>query len=472
MKQYTINPPRLLIAATQSGSGKTAVTSGIMAALRRRGYDVRAYKVGPDYIDPGYLSAASGRPVQNLDTWLTDRQVMTRIFAETSAAADIVFVEGVMGLYDGGKNGMSSSAEIAKILKLPVVLVIDAKSMGQSAAAIAMGFRDYDPDVSICGVILNRLGSENHRRMICEAFRQINIPVLGSVFRSESMLISERHLGLLPEQENSDKNRISAIADVIERSVDIGLIIEIANKSVPIKADMRSSAQAAAKVKIGIARDEAFSFYYQESFAELERAGAELFFFSPLHDEYLPDVDGIIFGGGFPEIFAEGLSANESMKKNIYDAASDGIPIYAECGGFMYLTEYITDFNGKRFRMSAVIPASCSMGRQLQKIGYIEARALKDTVICRSGTVIRGHEFHFSTDEPGIEPSAFPWAFSFCRTSSGDSCMSGYASGSVLASYLHISFSGCPELVSNFVAHCLEYHNKKSIGSGLKNVEY
>ena len=459
MTEKTITAPRILIAATQSGSGKTTITCGILELLRRRGIKPQAYKVGPDYIDPTYLSIASGAPAHNLDTWLLDEDKMTDIFAKSTDAAGVSVVEGVMGLYDGGHGGISSTAAIAKKLSLPVILVIDVKSMGESAAAIAMGFHDYDKNVLLKGVIINRVGSENHRQMVCEAMEKIGVPVLGVIHRDSAISIKERHLGLLPAQENENRDHIKTIADTIENDINLEAIIALAQSASPMTIKEKNSPSTQRQVKIAVAKDEAFSFYYPESLSELERAGAELTFFSPLKDSSLPTADGLIFGGGFPEIFAKQLAENIAMKESIKKAACANIPIYAECGGFMYLTESITDFEGKTHEMAGVIPARCSMNDRLRTVGYVEAEALCDTVICPAGTVIKGHEFHFSSSEANSQET-WPCAFTFCKKRTGEKYLAGYAKDSVLASYLHLHFAGDSTLAENFIKSCAEQAKK------------
>lgn len=452
----TAERPRVLIAAAHSGSGKTTVTSGILRALARRGVAAQPFKVGPDYIDPGYLSLAAGRPAHNLDTWLTGCGAAKRIFADASACSAVSVVEGVMGLYDGGKGGVSSSANIAKLLGIPVVLVIDAKSMGESAAAVALGFRAYDPEVDIAGVILNRLGSENHKSIICGAMERIGMRVIGAVLRDDSAAVSERHLGLLPAEENARNEKvISLMADKAEKEIDLDALLGIAASAAPLSFEERAVRPAAPSVKIGVARDEAFSFYYPESLAELERAGAELIFFSPLCGSGLPDVSGLIFGGGFPEMFADGLAANAAMKEAVRRAAESGMPVYAECGGYMYLTGGITGFDGRSHEMAGVIPAECAMGGRLRTVGYVEAEALCDNVLCCAGTVLRGHEFHFSTAE--LREGAGVPAFRFRKASSGEEYEAGWCCGDVLGSYLHIHFAGNPALAEEFVRRCASY---------------
>lgn len=452
--------PRILIAATQSGSGKTTITSGILELLRRSGITPQAYKVGPDYIDPTYLAAASGRAVHNLDTWLLPEDKMASIFAKSAAASDIAVVEGVMGLYDGGQGGISSSASIAKLLKLPVILVIDVKSMGDSAAAIALGFREYDKEVMLKGVILNKVGSENHKKMVCDAMEKIGIPVFGAIFRNETAQIKERHLGLLPEQENENKNHIKDIADAIAPNIDLDAIIKTAQEAPKLDTENESEKCGEKRVTIGVAQDEAFSFYYPESLFELEKAGAKLIFFSPLKDKTIPDADGLIFGGGFPEMFQQRLAENSSMKESIRSAAKEGMPIYAECGGFMYLTESITDFNGETHQMAGIIPASCSMNKTLRTVGYVEAAALNDTIICDAGTVIKGHEFHFSSTTPN-NPENYHCVFTFRKKRTGETYEAGYSTENILASYLHLHFAGNRELAERFIKTCEKFAKGK-----------
>ena len=398
------NIPRIVVAAPMSGSGKTTVVTGLLAALRAQGIKAQSYKIGPDYIDPGYHSLASGRPAHNLDTWLVSKERLADIFMSTMADADVAVIEGVMGLYDGGKNGVSSTAEIAKLLKAPVLLVVNAKSMGESAAALVLGFKQYDPEVNIAGAILNRLGSDTHRTMIEEALEKLDIPVFGAIKRNDAMTMPERHLGLVPVEENErERETVEEIGRVIGASVDLERIVSLAKSAPPLEAGRDFSEAAEPKVRIAVARDEAFSFYYPESLAVLRQKGADVVFFSPLKDDRLPEADGLILGGGFPEMFAKELYENESMRASIKAAAESGMPIYAECGGFMYLMRRMTDFEGNAFPMLGVIPGEVMMNRKLQTVGYVSAEMMTDTVLGPKGTTLRGHEFHFSSE---CEPKA------------------------------------------------------------------
>lgn len=446
----TAERPRILIAAVHSGSGKTTITSGIVASLAARGLRVHPYKVGPDYIDPGYLALAAGGRADNLDTWLTDEETMKKIFVSASRGADVSIIEGVMGLYDGGRGGISSTAAIAKALRAPVLLVIDVRSMGESAAAIAKGFRDYDLDVNICGVIVNRYGSDSHRAMVTEAIERLGLPVVGAVPRDKAAEVRERHLGLLPVEENDNREHIENVRRMIEPAINFDKLLELARSAPPLE-EADEPRDVSPRVRIAVARDEAFSFYYPESLAALEAAGAEIVTFSPLNDERIPECGGLIFGGGFPEIFAARLAANKSMKASIARAAADGMPIYAECGGFMYLTREIKDFEGAAHEMCGVIPMSCKMNDRLHTVGYVTARALRGTVVAAEGEELRGHEFHFSSAEPLEE---IPNAFLFTKNRTGDTYAAGYATDNILGSYLHLHFAGFPKAAERFVEKC------------------
>lgn len=421
---------------------------------------MQAYKIGPDYIDPGYLAQASGRPAHNIDSWLMDEAAVIQLFMETSSQADIAIVEGVMGLYDGGRGNVSSTAEIAKKLRAPVVLVIDCKSMGESAAALALGFYEYDRAVDLRGVILNCLGSDTHRFMITEAMNRLGIPVLGALQRDDCLAVSERHLGLLPAQENAGHS-FEALIERVERSINLDALLKIAVGAPALEILPRVAAPAAkCRAVIGVARDRAFSFYYPESLAELELAGAKIVFFSPLEDKKLPDAHGLIFGGGFPEMFAARLAANNAIKNALVSAACAYMPIYAECGGYMYLTRSLSDFEGREFAMVGLIPAVCRMNPKLQSVGYVEATALRDTIFCPAGTIVHGHEFHFSSAQPdaGTEANA---AWRFVKKRTGTAYVAGYADANVLASYLHLHFAGNPQLARNFVDVCARFACRK-----------
>lgn len=451
--------PRLIIAATQSGSGKTTIVSGLLAALKMRGLEVQAYKIGPDYIDPDYHEIASGKHSHNLDTWLVGSEKLGEIFFNSFGASDIAIIEGVMGLYDGGRGGISSTAEVAKFLDAPVVLVIDAKSMGASAAAIALGFREFDKSINLAGVILNKIGSESHKKMIVNALDEIGIKCFGAIKRDAELVLPERHLGLVPTIENNFDEIIEKLAIKISKQLDIGALLDVANLPLNINFEIRNNKKITPVCKIAVARDKAFSFYYEQSLREFENFGAEIIFFSPLYDEFLPEnIDGLILGGGFPEMFALQLEENKKIRAEIKAVVDNGLPIFAECGGYMYLMDSIADFDGKIFEMCGVIPSRAIMTNKLQMVGYVEATLTKNCVIGKVGDKFHAHEFHFSKE---ISTTAEEDTFSCRKLRTGESYFEGFSNENVVASYLHIHFAGCESAAKNFVTACVNFHNSK-----------
>jgi len=455
------NIPRIVIAATQSGSGKTTIVTGLLAALRQRGLKSQPYKIGPDYIDPGYHELAAGTKGHNLDTWLVPKDKIQSIFYQSAKDADIAVIEGVMGLYDGGKNGISSTASLAKLLKAPVILVIDVKSMGDSAAAIALGFKQYDLDVWFAGVILNRVGSKSHQEMIESALKKIGIEVLGVVFRDEGLHMPERHLGLVPTQETDSALFVERLGKMMDEKLAIERIQQIAQLAPKLVVDemKKQQVQVDKGVTIAVAKDEAFSFYYPASLAVLEQLGANIVYFSPLEDKELPAADGIILGGGFPEVFAQRLENNIEFRKSLKKAAEQKIPIYAECGGFMYLTNYLIDFSGDKHEMVGIIPCGCRMNNKLQTVGYVEAAMKQDTLLGKAGTVLRGHEFHFSSQDT-VTPKDFSWAFTFKKNRNQEIYAGGFFRENLLASYLHLHFAGNIEAAKCFIEACQKHKER------------
>ena len=449
---------KLVIAATHSGAGKTTITCGIIAALRKRGLKVQAYKVGPDYIDTGFHAIAAGRPAQNLDSWLVGKDKLAEIFYSTAADVDIAIIEGVMGLYDGGRNGISSTAEIAKLLDAPVILVIDAKSAGTSVAATALGFREYDKDVKLAGVILNRIGSTSHEKIIVDALNEIGIKSFGAIKRDNEMVMPSRHLGLVQAAENNFADVVEKLGDKISAQINLDELLAISEvnfKSPNSKLQVQSSTLKAlsSKLKFGVARDEAFTFYYTESLRELEKLGAEIVTFSPLHDENLPKVDGLILGGGYPENFAAQLEGNKKIRHAIKRAAENNLPIYAECGGYMYLMNSLTDFDGKIFEMCGVIPNQAVMTDKLQMVGYVDVTLERDCIIGKRGDNFHAHEFHFSKEVFDVREKIF----SCEKLRTGEKYFAGYANENVVASYLHVHFAGCPNVAEKFFNACCNY---------------
>lgn len=432
---------RIVIAGTKSGVGKTTLSTGIMAALREQGLKVQGFKVGPDYIDPSYHSAATGRPSSNLDLWLMGEKGVKNVFSKRTSDCDISVVEGVMGLFDGNfKDASGSTAHIAKLLKAPVVLVLDCRSMGQSAAAHVLGFKLYDPEINIAGVILNQVGSQRHAEVLKQVIEaKTNVSVVGIVLRDEELMLPSRHLGLIPTAERGED--IRALASKISQSIDVQALIKLAHQAPAINLGAQEKLIPSQTVRWAVAQDEAFSFVYPDSLEELKREGVELVPFSPLKDSKLPaDCKGLIIGGGFPEVYAEALAQNKAMLAEIKSYAQKGLPVYAECGGLMYLTECIITTDGQSFVMAGVVPAEIHMRKRLVAMGYVEAQAVNDNVLTNKGDTVHGHVFHYSELKPTIED--FPWAWNITFMRGGKSLSDGYAKGNVLASYVHLHFTG------------------------------
>ena len=381
--------PRILVAGTHSGCGKTTIASGIMAALTARGYAVQPFKVGPDFIDPSHHSAICGRTSRNLDAFMMGEQGVVNTFTSACKGADMAVIEGVMGLYDGLEGtDTASTAHVAKLLGAPVILVVDVGAMSRSASALVKGFKEFDPEVDISGVIFNRIGGEGHRRMI-----EPSMPArpLGWIPYEKGVYVKSRHLGLNMAVE---ADGMKQAGEVLEKHCDLDGILGIARQSGELTVPVQPESGTRQDIKIGIAMDDAFCFYYRDNFDRLIEAGAELVFFSPMK-ERLPSVDAVYLGGGYPELHAEQLESSP-CREDIRSAVDDGMPVYAECGGLMYLTEGIeTD---RVHKMAGVLPGRAVMTKKLQALGYVEAKAVSGPLF-NHGTEYLGHEFHFSTVE-------------------------------------------------------------------------
>ena len=431
---------KIIIAGASSRSGKTVITCGLLSSLRKRGYNIIAFKTGPDYIDTEYLRRAGKCQAYNLDTWLMSGENVCRLFNEYSEGHDIAVIEGAMGLFDGGIN---STAEIARLIDAPVVLAVNARSMGESAAALALGFREYDRDIDMAGVILNFTGSDYHSEIISSALCVKGIKFLGALKRDDRLKVPERHLGLISANENR-RFDFEALGAEFESSVDVDEILRLSENWSVVRPCGKFIPSKKYNVRVGVARDEAFTFIYPESMNTLEGLGAEIVPFSPIHDERLPEADGYIFSGGYPEIFAEGLAVNVPMIESVRACTK---PLLAECGGMMYLCRSLRDSDERKFDMAGVIPFEAYMaGRAV--MGYMTGLALRDNILCREGESVRGHEYHYSRIEPEYDGETC--AFEFVRRS-GDSHYGGYAVGNILASYLHINFYGNERLAENFL---------------------
>jgi cobyrinic acid a,c-diamide synthase len=448
----------VVIAGVSSGVGKTTITAAVIRGLRQRGCRVQPCKCGPDYIDPGFLSRAAARPCRNLDSWMVPPEAMLELYHHAARDADIAVIEGVMGLYDG-RNGLASegsTAAIAKTLNAPVLLVVDAARMSASAAAVVLGYRDLDPEVNLAGVIVNNVGSENHRRWVSEAIIQgTGLPVLGCLPREEGITLPERHLGLVPVDEKDDlDNFFRQLEDKITANIDIDAIVEIARTArltMPGQNRIFPDDKRPPVVKIAVARDAAFNFYYEDNLDILRARGAALVTVSPLDDPALPeDIDGIYIGGGFPEVFAARLSANHSFLDDLRKKAAGGMPVYAECGGMMYLSGGISDSDGREHDLAGLIPARAKMLAKRARLGYTVAAAARDSILLKCGDEVRGHLFHWSEIPPLPERAAY-------HLTSANGQPEGFVLGdrdNILASYLHLHFAAPTSLADNFIDAC------------------
>ena len=445
---------RLLIAGVSSGVGKTTFTLGLCVALRRRGLNVSVFKCGPDYLDPTYHRIASGRPVHNLDSWLMSADALTSTFSRH--AADVSLIEGVMGLFDGASATalQGSSAEIAQLLAAPIALVCDASGMARSVAALVHGFASFEPGVNVAALICNRVGSRGHLELLARAVNASPRPgpaVLGGLRKDAGPRFPERHLGLHSAHELDRGPAIDAWGDAVEQWCDVDGLLALARTAPELPAPTRETrASETPRCRIAVADDAAFHFYYTENLHLLERAGATLVRFSPLADASLGDIDGVYIGGGYPELHAARLSDNRSMLDALRAHAARGRPLYAECGGLMYLSEAITTLDGVRHPMLGLISGSAVMTPQLQALGYVEVETRDESPIGPAGTRFRGHQFRYSRFESSDAPNRY--GVSVLR--SGARIDEGYGRGSVLASYVHAHWSSAPQIPQHFVERC------------------
>jgi Ni-sirohydrochlorin a,c-diamide synthase len=486
--------PRILISADRSSSGKTTISMGLMAVLVSRGYKVQPFKVALDYIDPSYHTEITGRYCRNLDGYLMDENGILDVYThgcEVGDQADIAIIEGVRGLYEGfdSLSDLGSTAQIAKILKCPIILIINARSITRSSAALVKGYRDFDPDVEIAGVILNNIGSFRHAEKAREAIEHYTgVPVIGIIPRDSAMQISMRHLGLMPALEGRRRlgdegfeARLKGIEEIINKGIDVDRLLKIASGAKPLKnpessvfspvLDSEETSPSSGKPKIGVALDEAFNFYYRDNIDLLKLAGAEIVYFSPVKDPALPEVDGLYIGGGYPELFAAEIEANESMRKDIKKASAEGMPIYAECGGLMYLTEKIsTGVPGKgtyhdasmpesTYSMVGALPGHTVMG-QTRVVSYNIGTLEKDCLIGKKGNSFKGHEFHHS--EIQEIPHDAEFAISLSRGTGIKDDKDGLVSKNTLGSYAHLHGVAYRELAGSIVEAARKFKEQKS----------
>ena len=462
--------PRLVLAGTHSGVGKTTLATGLMAALKKRGRPIQGYKVGPDYIDPSYHTAATGRASRNLDRWLLGEH-LTSVFTQSSVEHWAV-VEGVMGLFDGmnGREDFGSTADVAKLLKAPIILIVDVSSMSRSVAALVHGYNTFDPEVKLQGVILNRVKSSVQEEMVKDALRELQIPVLGGLPQEMALQLPERHLGLVPVGEDGLlEDFIDTLAKLVTKHVDLEqverimagapdlnkIIFENTNSVLHKKDgsgtyDILIQTKPIAekdKFRLGLALDDAFLFYYQDALELAKRLNFIIVPFSPLHDSELPpDLDGIFIGGGFPELHLDRLSENLSFLDSLRSYAASGKPIYAEGGGYLYLGRSLTDFTGREVPLAGLIPMKAEMTQSLQGIGYRRGVFRNDTFLGPRGTTVQGHEFRYSRVSCDQE---FLPVYDLYKGDHYDR-MEGYARDNIAASYLHLHFSGQAELLEQW----------------------
>ena len=433
---------RVVVAGVTSGVGKTSVALGIMCGLSKRGLRVQPFKVGPDFIDPSYHSLISNRQSRNLDVWMMGRKGVLECFASACQDADVAVIEGVMGLYDGvsGKNDFASTAHVARILDAPIVLVVDASRGARSIAAIILGFLHFDRNLQIRAVILNKVAGERHAKYIIDAVAdKVKVPVIGVLYRNSKVQMQERHLGLVPalELKAAKNDTISRTARYISESLDLDRVLNLCSSTVLL--DAQYSPQRPAKARIAVALDESFNFYYADNLAALKRSGANLVFFSPIKDEKLPDdVHGLILGGGFPEVLADKLEGNRSMIRSIRRAVNEGMPIYGECGGLMYLTRSISRYRGERKvrKMAGIVDADTIMTGMLT-LNYTDAHC---TASIFGNMHLRGHEFHYSSIENIASDSRY--AYSMKKGNGITGKHDGFIiNDNSLAAYMHLHFA-------------------------------
>jgi cobyrinic acid a,c-diamide synthase len=462
----SVTVPRLVVGGVSSGVGKTTVAIALARALQARGQArggrVALFKCGPDYLDPTYHARAVGRPAHNLDGWMMGRDAVRATFLEGARGADVAIIEGVMGLFDGASptSEEGSTAEIAKWLDAPVVLVLDAGGMARSIAALVDGFVRFDPALRIAGVLANHVGSPGHADLLRAALGRM--PLCGALPRDDAHAFAERHLGLrTADEETLPDALLEHWGTRAAEWMDLDGLVALARSAPPLKDDAATCAgavhQVRVRARIGLAYDEAFHFYYVDNLRRLEALGATLVRFSPIRDRALPEVDGLYLGGGYPELYAEALAANVDMRRAVADFARRGAPVYAECGGLMYLTRAIRELSGARHEMVGLLPTEARMRPTLQALGYVEVESRADTILGAAGTRFRGHQFRYSELDPPIGGPEVEHVFTVRRRRGEDRTVEGYRVGNLVASYVHAHWASNPAVPEAFVASCARF---------------
>lgn len=459
--------PRLIIAGTRGGSGKTTLSLGLIAAWREKGVTVVPYKKGPDYIDAGWLSAAAGHPCYNLDPFLMGRREIVSSFAGHFVCGGYALIEGNRGLYDGmDVKGTYSTAELSKILKSPIILVLDCTKTTRTAAAVVLGMQKFEKRIEIKGVVLNQVAGSRHERIVRESIeRHCSLPVLGAIPKLKGGFLSERHMGLTPFQEHPGvKERITYAEEVVTKYCDIGRITSIAKNASLFSHEERRFTKPKVRrklqsLRIGIIKDSAFQFYYPENFEELERRGAELIEISALEEKKLPHIDALYIGGGFPETHAIGLAKNRNFKKSVQAAIKAGLPVYAECGGLMYLGTSII-LEGRTYPMAGIFPLVFSLEKKPQAHGYTIVKVERTNPFYPRGTVLKGHEFHYSRVLEHRLKKGMYYSFRMKRGQGIADRMDGICYKNTLATYTHLHSLGSPEWTGGFIEKVLMYKKR------------
>jgi len=444
--------PRLVLAGTTSGVGKTSIACAIIHALQKKGYSVQPFKVGPDYIDPSYLSSIAKKDAFNLDVWLMGKNRLLESFVSNSKS-NISIIEGVMGYYDGfgGDSNFASTHHVASITKSPTILVIDASKAARSIAAIALGFVKFHSNSRIKGIILNKIGSKKHEILCRKALEKTKLPIIGVIQKNPDLDLQSRHLGLIPTKENTAlKQKIIQTSKIISSSLDIEKILQIIQTPPPLKTSS-TKLYKKPKTTIAVALDSSFNFYYRDNLEALKREGANIKFFSPVKDKKLPQCDGIYIGGGFPEILGEALEKNQTMKKKIKQLSEENIPIYAECGGLMYLTKSI-DYGKKIRKMVGIFDAETKMTKKM-KLNYTQGNIISKNIISKKKHALQGHEFHYSKLESVSSDSKFAYELKIGEGIHNH--FDGLIQNNTLASYGHLYFDSS-DYAKIFVNNCIK----------------
>ncbi|PXF59691.1 MAG: cobyrinate a,c-diamide synthase [Deltaproteobacteria bacterium] len=470
--------PGIVIAGSHSGCGKTTVTLAIMTALKKRGLKVAPFKVGPDFIDPGHHASVCGCPSHNLDGWILNKSSVQELYSQYCAGADVSVIEGVMGLFDGagGTSESGSTAEIAKWLDLPVLLIVDVLGMARSVVALVKGYLEFDSGLRFAGVVLNKTGSKRHAALLKVALSPLGLSWTGALFRNQDLQLPSRHLGLITAEEGGlEAKQADLFRSWFEKGCDLNLLLKTIRQN---RKDIRPADQTetikrpgislSRPVRIAVAKDEAFCFYYQANLDILERFGAEIVFFSPLRDHSLPPViQGLYLGGGYPELHAQALSTNRELREEILTKARGNLPIYAECGGFLYLCRGLAQKENPRpaHPWVGLFPFMVNMQKRRCALGYRKIILKKDTILGPAGTKIRGHEFHYSNLlEPISQDKSIIRIYEV--RNAGDNLLApeGYTWNNTLAGYIHLHFGSCPDAAKNFVAEAQRHFVRNRSG--------